>query len=288
MRVLLTGAGGLIGQGCAAVLADAGHTVTGLGRQRPRAEGLAESVALDLGTTEALADELGPFDAVVHSAAAISAPPPELVRTNCLGTQRVLDAAAEWDAAFVYISSVPMIGEPVEWPITESHPVAPLSVYQATKAFGEHVTTVAGRHTGLAAASLRLPAPVGPGMPSDRILPAFLRAAQAGDPLFVAGKGTRQQNYVHVRDVGAAARAAVERRASGIFNVAGAEAISNLDLAKLCVEAAGSSSPIEHRGEDPNDGIRWDISIEKARRELGWEPRISLAESVRELLAERA
>jgi len=290
VRVLLTGASGFVGGACASHLARRGLEVVGLSRRRPGNSALAEELQADLGSpgaAEAIAAATAPCEAIVHAAASveIGSDPVELILANCLGTQQALALGRAWGVRqFVFLSSVPVVGRPTGSPILESHQVAPETPYHATKAFGELLvaTEAAAGHAGV---SLRLSAPVGPGMPDDRILPVFVRRAVRDESLRVHGRGTRRQNYVDVRDVAAAVEGALERDVTGVFNVAGQDAISNRELAQLCVRELDSHSAVELTGDDPEEGLAWEISIEKAARELGYVPHQSIEDSIHDIAA---
>ena len=283
--MLVTGAGGHVGGAIAARLADAGHEVVGLGRRLLPSSALAEAVAVDLASREAVAHVAAraPCDAIVHAAAAIDPDPHslEVGRANCLGALNVHWLAEQWGAhRFVFISSVPVIGRPRSLPVDEDHPLDPPTAYHASKLFGERLTALAAAD-GAAACSLRLTSPVGPGLPDGRIFSVFVRRAKAGQPLEVAGQGTRAQDYVDVRDVAAAVAGALEHGASGVFNVAAGRPVTNLDLARACVAALGSESEVRTAvGADPDEGVRWEVSIERARRELGYAPSCTLEDSI--------
>lgn len=288
----MTGASGHVGAAIAARLVEAGHDVVGLSRRPSRVAGV-EHVGADLSdpaTLELLLRDAA-CQAVVHAAAALGRQPHDLSVSlvNCLGTQTMLAAAAAWDAeSFVYISSLPVIGLPISVPITEDHPVNPGTAYHASKLYGEHLVQLAARR-GLAAASLRLTAPVGPRMPGDRIMSAFVDQALSGVPLAVAGTGTRRQDYVDVRDVADAAWLCLEQRASGVMNVASGVATSNADLARRCVAHLGSSSPVQFGGRpDPEEGVSWEVSIDRAREAISYAPRHSLRDSIDAVARDRS
>lgn len=177
----MTGSSGLVGSATAAHLMADGHEVVGLSRRLTKQNRLlSRAVAADL-SRPGLADSLGATlprcDAIVHAAAVIESEiySPSLTLTNGLGTQQMLDLAARWEvSSFVYLSSVPVIGRPQVLPITEDHPVAPRTTYHASKLYGENLCAVACA-VGTPTVSLRLSAPVGPGMPETRILPVFVR-----------------------------------------------------------------------------------------------------------------
>jgi UDP-glucose 4-epimerase len=287
LRVLVTGSSGFVGGAIASDLAGRGHEVVGLGRRMTkRNRCLAGAVAVDLGrvgVADALAGGQRRCEAIVHAAAAIEQDPfaPAVSLTNGLGTQQVAELAARWEvSSLVFISSVPVIGRPGELPVTEDHPPSPLTAYHASKLYGEQLIAIAGRG-GFPAVSLRLTAPVGPGIPDGRFLSVLVRRALAGEPLMLAGEGTRGQDYVDVRDVAAATDAAIERRAAGVLNIASGRCVTNLELAQRCLAALDSSSPIEYSGlPDPDEGVRWEVSIARADEQLAYQPQRSLEESI--------
>jgi UDP-glucose 4-epimerase len=288
VRILVTGSSGHIGTAVARRLIDDGHEVVGLGRRLTKENRLlSAAISADLGSAglaRALASKHARCDAVVHAAAAIEHDPysPSIPLTNCFGTQQMLELATDWDVeSFVYLSSLPVIGLPVQRPVTEQHPTEPRTAYHASKLFGEHLAAVAG-HSGLPTVSLRLTAPVGPGMGRARILSVFVDRALRGEPLEVAGDGTRAQDYVDVRDIAAAVSACIEQRATGLLNIASGRCVSNLELAQRCVELFDSSSLLTRGGvADPEEGIRWEVSIAAAQEAIGYRPSHNLDDSIR-------
>jgi nucleoside-diphosphate-sugar epimerase len=287
MRILVSGSSGHVGGAIAAHLMERGHEVVGLSRRLTKNNRLlSHAVAADIGTpglAALIADKQGRCDAIVHAAAAIDYDPyaPAISMTNGVGTQQLLALAARWEvSSFVYVSSVPLIGRPLELPITEEHPVAPLSAYHASKLFGEHLCAIA-RAAGTPTISLRLTAPVGPGMAAGRILPVFVRRALAGEPLELAGEGTRGQDYVDARDVATAVEASLQMQPAGVLNIASGTCTTNHELANRCVEVLGSSSEVRLLGTpDPEEGVRWEVSIQRAEETIDYRPRHSLQDSI--------
>jgi UDP-glucose 4-epimerase len=283
----VTGSSGHVGRAIASHLMAAGHEVIGLGRRLTKDNRrLTGAIAADLGqpgVAQMLVSGHSRCDAIVHAAASLdqSLECPSISLTNGLGTQQMLELATRWEVgSFVYLSSVPVIGRPARTPVTEQHPVDPPSAYHASKLYGEQLLAVA-RRRGAAGISLRLTAPVGPGMPDGRILSVFVRRALAGEPLEVAGGGTRGQDYVDVRDIAAAVHASLERRAIGVLNIASGRCVTNLELARRCVELLDSPSAVLLTGApDPEEGVRWEVSIEAAHAQLGYRPQWSLEDSI--------
>lgn len=287
VRVLVTGTSGHVGGAIGAYLHEQGHEVVGISRRlNRRARTMSRALSLNVGAAgaaETIAQAQPRCDAIVHAAAALEGDPlaAALTLTNGLGTQQLLSLAARWEVeSFVYLSGVHVIGRPAILPITETHPAWPRSAYHASKLYGEHlVRLVSDEQSG--GAILRLTAPVGPGMDKRRILPVFVQRALRGEQLEIAGKGSRGQDYVDARDVASAVETAIERRVAGMLNIASGRCVTNLELARICVELLGSSSAVRlSGGPDPDDGVRWEVSTARAERVIGYRPDHPLEDSI--------
>ena len=260
MRVLVTGSTGQVGRAIAAHLRTRGHSVVGLSRNPPsRFE--TEHASIDISNPTAvdlITAAVEPCQAIVHAAASLDFNPDarSISGVNCWGTQAMLAVGRMWGAErFVYVSTVSVIGLPHYKPITEDHPTRPIRAYQASKLFGEHLVNIAA-DGGMNAASLRITAPVGSGTPKNRIMSVFVERAITGQPLVLAGRGARQQNYVDVRDVASAVELCLDRMPTGVMNIAGDGAVTNADLAKTCVRVLDSTSSIGFAGDDKEEGSR--------------------------------
>lgn len=278
MKILVTGGGGHVGGAVKHRLESDGDEVVSVSRDG--------EVRVDLagpGVAEKLADSVRKCDAIVHCAAVISKSltDRDVSLVNGAGTQEIIRAAGMLGVKrIIYISSLPIIGVPVRLPVDEEHPVNPPTAYHASKLFGEHLMRLSCS-ASLSTASLRITSPVGPGTPRGRIFSEFVWKARKSEPLVLAGGGGRRQNYVDVRDVAAAVALSIRSDARGVFNVAGAASISNLELARACVSALHSSSSISFSGAlDAEENVVWEVSIEKARAAFGYAPSCSVADSI--------
>lgn len=294
MRVLVSGSSGHVGGAIAAHLVSVGYGVIGLSRRLSHISGLSQEIQADIaseGVADRVSNEFPSCSAIVHAAASLDKDiyASAISLANCLGTQQMLRLASMWNTRnFIYISSVPVVGLPHQVPITEDHPTCPLTAYHASKLYGEHLVRLAERKDFLTS-MLRLTSPVGPKMPGNRILSVFIQRALSNEVLQILGKGTRRQNYVDVRDVAQAVEACLREGVSGRLNIASDVSISNYELAQTCIRALGSSSSIEFSGKpDPEEGIVWDVSIDKAKNRFGYRPQFTIEDSIRAVASEYA
>lgn len=287
MKVLVTGASGLVGGAIARHLIQAGHDVTCLVNNQ-NVELRCDYVTGRLGDASLVQKVLSNSprcDAIIHAAAKISYDNthPEIITTNIIGTEQLIQLARNWQSkTFIFLSSIGVIGKPVQHPITEDHPVNPLSLYHASKLFGEHLVLLQSDIPSRVI--LRLTAPVGVHMPQQRILPAFVKNAIQHLPLQIQGSGERQQNYVDVRDIAQCVCNALSYTGTGIFNLGGSECISNLNLARLCIELLNSKSTIEHSSTaDPAPDEVWNVTIDRAKKQLNYQPQFDIRSVIRQL-----
>lgn len=280
MRVLLTGATGLIGSAIATRLRS---SVEVLCCGRSTSAGV--SIELDLGSpaAEQVLDGIPRCDVIVHAAAEIHYGAHQLAvsRVNALGTHQLTALAARWGAGMVYLSSVPVIGQVLRTPIDESHPVAPRTAYHASKWYGEQLLAVHARSSGLPAVSLRLPAPIGPGLPRGRIASEFVVAAIEGRALRLAGSGGRRQSYLDIRDIAIAVEQSLHSGVTGMFLIGPERSVANRELAARCGSALGLEVRIEYSGQaDPEDDVDWQLDSTAAMRAFGFAPQFTLEQSL--------
>ena len=283
MKILITGCNGFIGKN----LTDAfkkEHDIIGLGRAEISRADVRKYISCDIADRQRLSECIqkysGSIDIVIHAAAEISDDVEKLYNTNCLGTQNIADFAKTAGAScFVYISSVPVIGIPQYVPITEKHPVKPATVYHYTKYFGEQIVQGLGA-CGIRHGCLRIPSPVGYGMPDNKIFSVFVKRCLENQPLQIYGNGMRVQNYLDVRDLTCAVDRFIESDANGVYNIAG-NSISDMELAELCKEQLRSRSDISLlNNKTDSDSQRWIISPDAAGADFGYKPQISIEDSI--------
>jgi UDP-glucose 4-epimerase len=306
-KFVVTGATGHMGRSVVHALAAMGEVVaasrSGAMPEPPfgeTARGEVRALALDVASDSCVAvlrAELGPDVALVHLAGwhppkTAGTGPLErasLMETNVRGTQRVLDAARASGgpgvACVVYASTFEVYGIP-EQPgeVLESARLNPVTDYGATKLAGEDHLMQFAYEERTRVVALRLPAIYGPGEITARALPNFLKCVAQGQRPTILGTGDDLRDQIHVRDSALAIVQSIKAEVSGIFNVTDGEPHSIRSLAEAAMAAAGLSGSPELLPSD-RPSYAFHMSIEKARRELGFVPQVGLLDGMREQLS---
>lgn len=283
--ILVTGANGVIGQAVLARSRRAGLEVLGVVREL-RAGSPTANVACDLSTCASL-DEAMPRrpDVIIHLAAAVPHSPRYPDTDSSAALTRRIDtcvhtAARRWQCHVVYASSCGLYDRRSRSLKDESADrlVRIESPYFAAKLEGERLFGSLQSCT-----VLRLPAPIGPGVPDGLVVSRFVRQALAGGTLNVWGNGTREQNFVDTDDLADAVLEAARVRWHGTINIASNHPVTMLELARAVVDSVGTGQVALSGQPDPRDGETAAYSTTRAAAVLGWTPRVSLANSIRSL-----
>lgn len=289
-RVLVTGAGGFIGNEVLKLIACRGYDAVGIGRRATKFAPPGVSwVKLDLCSIRGRKklDSLSPFDTLVHCAAVIpksfsddaSRSAGEI---NTIIDQMVIDYCISQNTRLIYCSSSSVYGFLNNGLINEDHPLdGSISPYILAKILAErHIRERINSY-----AILRICAPYGPTQSTRTVLKIFIETAIAGGVLLYHGSGLREQDFVHVRDVAKAILSTLDRsEVAGTFNISGGSPISTRDLAFLVVNTVGNpSSTIENSGEnDAQENYRAHFDITRAANLLDWKPAITLQQGIGE------
>lgn len=281
MNILLTGSNGFIGGNVAAYLHQQGHYIVGLGRNdKPIVPSIVdEYISCDLALDKVYSIPKlvrTPIEAVIHLAADMRNEPygVEVIHANCGGTQRLLEMCEQASIpTFLQLSSLPVIGRPLLHPITEEHPVHPYTIYHITKYTEELLANYAYEYHNIRTASFRISAPIGIGCNPNTIFPHLVRKALHNEGIVLYGKGTRQQNYVYVKDIARCLDISLyDKHVHGVYNLTSNLLFSNTALAEICVSVLHSKSQIVYIGEDCADDYVWDASLNKIMYDVGYLP----------------
>ncbi|MEV5243111.1 UDP-glucuronic acid decarboxylase family protein [Streptomyces cinnamoneus] len=214
--------------------------------------------------------------------------PIETLDVGSTGTRAALELAHRDDARFLLASTSEVYGDPLEHPQREQYwgnvnPIGPRSVYDESKRFAEALVTAFRRTHGTDTSIVRIFNTYGPRMRAGdgRAVPTFIRQALDGEPLTVTGDGSQTRSLTYVDDTvdGIVALAASGR--PGPVNIGGGEETTMLDLARRIVDLTGSASTVRFVDRPADDPAKRRPDTAKARRELGWEPRVGCEEGLK-------
>ena len=291
-RVLITGAAGFGGAGLARALLARGHAVTGLDVVAPlHAASLRNEMShpsfryVWKSIQDVRPDDIADHTIVVHMAAQADVPlgfesPRYTLMQNVEGTVAVLEAVRRSDCVskLIYAGSGNEVGRAMYLPIDEDHPLTPHNPYAFSKAAGELAAWAWHRAYGIPTTVMSNGTVIGPNMRREIFIFRWLWNALHNEPIFVeGGKQTRDITYVDdvveawVLAVTAPEEVVVGRK----FQVSYGEEHTVAELAGICLETTGADVPIKYVGYRPGEeGQREAFSIERARNDLGYAPKV--------------
>lgn len=211
------------------------------------------------------------------------------IRTNVQGTQTLLDAArAAHTPRFLFVSTDEVYGSlGAQGRFTECSPLAPNSPYAASKAAADLLVRAAFHTHRQPVLTTRASNNYGPYQFPEKFIPLAITHAFAGEPVPVYGAGKNVRNWIHVQDHCAGILAALERGQPGaVYNLGGEDELDNLSLLRRLLPLTGASeSLIRFVPDRPGHDFRYSLDSARARQELGWRPRVPLAQGLRETVA---
>jgi UDP-N-acetylglucosamine/UDP-N-acetyl-alpha-D-glucosaminouronate 4-epimerase len=301
MRALVTGGGGFIGHHLVRRLLAEGYEVRVLDNfatgRRERLEGLEVGlVEGDLRSYERAHAAVRGTDVVFHLGALPSVPrsvqdPLTTGAVNVEGTLNVLLAARDEDVRrVVFASSSSVYGASSTLPMSEQHQPIPLSPYAVSKLAAENYCRAFTRVYGLETVSLRLFNVFGPGQdPLSQyaaVVPRFIVALSSGTSPVVYGDGRQTRDFTYVTDVVEAFMLAAEGAAvnGDVFNVSAGAETSLLELIAALHELLESAEEPRFEPARAGEVSRSYGDPAKASRFLGWHPKWSLNDGLRECL----
>jgi UDP-glucose 4-epimerase len=293
MKIALVGGSGFVGRHAAKWLAERGHDVMTVARDAPGdMQPREQYIHCDLyfaDQVDAAAKQIGQVDCIVWLAAHIfhvygvqQESAAKDLRVMVESPMEFINALNVSPSKFVYISSIQVYGKPARLPVDEDHPTNPFTAYGVAKITSENYLKVFCKQRNINYIALRSAFIYGPGQHANNALPKFIARVRNNEPPVINGHGREVRDDVHVDDVAFAIECAINSNATGSFNVSSGKAHTLLDIANaVCDVAKTNLKPITQ--DAPSSWVnRW-FSIEKARRDLGYEPQISFRQGIEEL-----
>jgi NAD dependent epimerase/dehydratase len=307
--VLVTGAGGFIGSHLVERLVAEGAAVRAFVRYTSRSDvgylrfapsetrAQIDFVFGDLRDEHAVAEAMRDVEIVFHLGALIAIPysyvhPREVVETNIVGTLNVLMAArAHQPARVIHTSTSEVYGTALRIPIDEDHPLQGQSPYSASKIGADKLVESFVRSFNVPAVTIRPFNTYGPRQSARAVIPTIISQALTRDEIHL-GNLTPTRDFTYVADTVDGFVRAATAEGDGLlgetFNLGNDREISIGDLAHLIIQLVGR--PVEVK-TDParirpsaSEVRRLRADNRKAKARLGWQPRTSLKEGLRQTI----
>jgi dTDP-glucose 4,6-dehydratase len=297
MRCIVTGASGFLGSHLTDALLARGDSVVGIdnfatGRPDNIAH-LAREPRFDLVEHDICRPfDFGPVDYVFNFASPAS--PPEYTRlgvetllVGSQGTLNALEAARRHGARFLHASTSECYGDPTIHPQPETYwghvnPIGPRSVYDEAKRYAEALIMAFHRYYSVDTHLVRIFNTYGPRLAAGdgRVISNFVTQALRGDEITVYGDGSQTRSFCYVSDLIDGILRLSESDEHLPVNIGNPQEWTVLDCAREVIAVTGSTSRLRFEPLPQDDPVRRQPDITKARRLLGWEPRISLHEGL--------
>jgi dTDP-glucose 4,6-dehydratase len=213
------------------------------------------------------------------------------LKVGSLGTHNALGLAREKGAAFILASTSECYGDPLIHPQTEDYwgnvnPIGPRGVYDEAKRFAEAITMAYHRFHGMNTHIVRIFNTYGPRMRLNdgRVVPAFIGQALTGEPMTIFGDGTQTRSFCYVSDL-----------IDGIFrlmmsdfhepvNIGNPREMTISEFGEEIRKITGTKSQIEYKPLPVDDPKVRQPNIDRARKVLGWEPKVDFDKGIRETI----
>ena len=238
----------------------------------------------------------GPVDAILHFASPASPVdylelPIQTLKVGSLGTHKALGLAKEKNARFLLASTSEVYGDPLVHPQKEDYwgnvnPIGPRGVYDEAKRFAEAITMAYHRTHGVQTRIVRIFNTHGPRMRLNdgRVVPNFIAQALRGEPMTVYGDGSQTRSFCYVSDLVEGLVRLLRSNHNTPVNCGNPMEVTILQFAEKIKALTGSRSEIVFRPLPEDDPKVRQPDIGLARRLLGWEPKVSLDDGLRQTI----
>jgi dTDP-glucose 4,6-dehydratase len=295
----MSGAAGFIGSHLCDRLIAEGHSVlaldnfiTGADRNLEHLQGNASFTFREWDVCRPLELE-GPVDGVLHLASLASPKdyfkhPIETLEVGSTGTRNMLELARQHNARFLLTSTSECYGDPMVHPQVETYwgnvnPVGPRSCYDESKRYAEAVTMAYHRVHGVRTNIARIFNTYGPRMQlhDGRVVPAFIDQALRDQPMTIYGDGTQTRSFCYVDDLvdGLYRLAFSEERYP--VNLGNPAEMTIREFAERIRRLTGTTAPLTFEPLPEDDPKQRQPQIDKAKRTLGWSPKVDLETGLR-------
>ncbi|HYV50172.1 MAG TPA: UDP-glucuronic acid decarboxylase family protein [Myxococcaceae bacterium] len=218
--------------------------------------------------------------------------PLETLRVGSLGTENALLLARDKQAVMLQASTSEIYGDPLVHPQREDYfgnvdPTGPRAVYDEAKRYGEAIVSAYRRSFGVQTRIARIFNTYGPRMRLDdgRVVPAFVSQALEDKDFTVFGDGSQTRSFCYVRDLVDGLVRLARSEVADPVNLGNPAEMTILQFAEAVRAAAGGGGKIVLQPLPQGDPKQRKPDITRARKLLEWEPKVPLAEGLRETIA---
>ncbi len=206
---------------------------------------------------------------------------------NILGSINLLESARMSGVKRIIYSSTggAVYGEPEYLPCDEDHPINPLAQYGASKYIVEHYLFMYQVLYGMPYTILRYPNVYGPRQDPHGeagVVAIFCGRMLPSDPVTIFGSGEQERDFVHVSDCAAANLLAVNEGKDGIYNLGSSIGISINEIFNELKDIIDYQNDPHYAPARLGETFKIYLTADRARKELGWEQRMSLAEGLKD------
>jgi dTDP-glucose 4,6-dehydratase len=212
--------------------------------------------------------------------------------TDVLGTQTITNELIKCDhiEKFVHISTSEVYGNALTEPMTEDHPLNPMSPYASAKVGADRLVYSYWATWGIPAVIVRPFNNYGPYQHLEKVVPRFITSALAGTELTVHGAGAAMRDWLFVEDTCAAIDEILHAPLNGdsceAYNLGTGRAISVEDIAEMVCDMAGVSRDlITHIGDRPGQVTKHIADSSKAAARFGWSASVGFEDGLERTLA---
>ncbi len=231
------------------------------------------------------------FDAIVHFAAeshvdrSLHMGVEDFIRTNILGTQRLLDLSRQYKVPrFVNVSTDEVYGSlGSQGRFTENSPIQPNNPYAATKAAADFLVRAAVNSHKLNAVTTRCSNNYGPYQFPEKLIPLMIANALEDKPLPVYGDGKQVRDWIYVADHCRGVDVVMRFGQTGaVYNLGGMYDVPNLEVVRQILDLLGKPADlIQHVPDRPGHDRRYAMDTTKIQEELGWEPQYDFRDGLK-------
>jgi len=235
----------------------------------------------------------GKLDYILHFASPASPIdylkiPIQTLKVGSLGTHNLLGLARTKKSRILVASTSEVYGNPTVHPQTEEYwgnvnPVGPRGVYDEAKRFQEAMTMAYHTYHGLETRIVRIFNTYGPRMRLNdgRVLPAFIGQALRGEDLTIFGDGKQTRSFCYVDDLVEGIFRLLMSDYTMPMNIGNPDEITISEFAEEIIKLTGTSQKVIYKPLPTDDPLQRQPNIDKARKIIDWEPKVSRAEGLK-------